>query len=278
MANIKLGVIARLEEVPGPALKRVRDLAFETCQLDCWHVELYTRQNEVAVRDAAAETGVRITALWSGYPGPHEWTIVEGPRTIGFLPEKWRKIRIKALKRAADFAVACNIPAIVTHIGFVPEDPNYPLYRRIVSATRQVAVHCRKRGIELWLETGQETPTTLLRTIQDVAAPNLWINLDPANLIMYGKANPVDALDVFGKYVRGAHAKDGLYPTEGRTLGREVPIGKGKVNFPVLIPKLYELGYKGALTIEREIEGPRQTRDIKRSRKYLRTLITKLCK
>ena len=74
---------------------------------------------------------------------------------------------------------------------------------------------------------------------------NLGINLDPANLILYGKGNPVDALDVFGKYVRDMHGKDGFYPTDGKNLGEEVPVGEGKVNFPALIAKLKELGYDG---------------------------------
>ena len=131
---------------------------------------------------------------------------------------------------------------------------------------------CRGLGVEFWFETGQETPVTLLRTIEAVAADNLGVNLDTANLILYGKANPVDALDVFGRHVRGVHAKDGLYPTGGTELGKEVPLGQGKVNFPALIPKLKSLGYAGPLTIEREISGPQQFHDIKAGVEFLRPL------
>ena len=123
--------------------------------------------------------------------------------------------------------------------------------------------------MQFWFETGQETPITLLRTIEDVGTGNMGINLDPANLLMYGKANPVDALDVFGKYVTGVHAKDGEYPTNGRDLGVEMPLGEGRVNFQVLIPKLKALGYTGALTIEREISGPQQNEDIRRAMELL---------
>jgi sugar phosphate isomerase/epimerase len=117
---------------------------------------------------------------------------------------------------------------------------------------------------------------TLLRAIEDVAMDNLGINLDPANLILYGKGNPVDALDVIGKYVAGVHAKDGLYPSDGRALGCEVPLGEGKVNFPVLIPKLCRLGFRGALTIEREISGPQQVRDIRRGKKFLEGIVRRI--
>ena len=128
-------------------------------------------------------------------------------------------------------------------------------------------------GQNFLFETGQETPVTLKRLIMDTGLKNVGINLDPANLIMYGKANPVDALDVFGEYVMGVHAKDGKYPTNGNELGVETRIGEGKVNFPAFIAKLKEVGYDGAVTIEREISGEEQIRDIKESITYLNDLI-----
>ena len=116
---------------------------------------------------------------------------------------------------------------------------------------------------------------TLLRTIEDLGMPNLGINFDTANVILYGKGNPLDALDVFGKYVKCLHAKDGLYPTNGRQLGKEVPVGQGKSQYEKLIPKLYEMGFKGDLIIEREITGEQQTKDIVKTIVYLNKLIDK---
>ena len=276
MPKLKLGVLVPLRPDPRESLDKVVRLGLPTCQVCTWEAELYARGNASALRAAMREARVEVTALWAGYPGPRVWNLVEGPATIGLVPSKWRGIRVKALKRAARFAADCGIDSIVTHVGFLPEDPNDAAYGETVKAVRQVARCCEKVGVEFWFESGQETPTTLLRTIQDVGAANLGINLDPANLIVYGKANPVDALDVFGKHVRGVHAKDGFYPTDGRSLGREVPLGKGKVSFPVLIPKLYKLGFRGALTIEREISGPQQIRDIKSARKLLEAIVKKL--
>ena len=102
---------------------------------------------------------------------------------------------------------------------------------------------------------------------------NLGVNLDPANLLMYGKGNAIDALDVLGEYVRGVHAKDGEYPVDGRELGMEKPVGQGRVNFPMLLNKLKAIGYKGALTIEREISGEEQIKDIIETKKLLENLI-----
>ena len=138
------------------------------------------------------------------------------------------------------------------------------------------ASYCKKNGQYFLFETGQETPVTLLRTIEDVGTGNLGINIDPANLLMYGKANPTDALDVFGKYVRGVHGKDGEYPTNGRHLGAEKPMGEGRVNFPVFIAKLKEIGYDGAITIEREIEGEEQIRDIINAKALLEGIFAEL--
>ena len=126
-----------------------------------------------------------------------------------------------------------------------------------------------------WFETGQETPVTLLRVIERAGVDNLGINLDAGNLILYGKGNPLDALDVFGKYVKNLHAKDGLYPTNGRELGKEVAVGEGKSEYKKLIPRLYEIGFRGEVVIEREIEGEQQTRDIIKTIKLLRKLIAK---
>jgi sugar phosphate isomerase/epimerase len=193
--------------------------------------------------------------------------------TLGLVPTAYRDKRLDELKRASDFAKAAEVPSITTHVGFIPENPYDQIYNELVVALAHLANYCKRNGQDFCFETGQETPMTLLRTIEDVGTDNLGINLDPANLIIYGKANPVDALDVFGKYVKGVHAKDAVYPTTGRQNGKEKPLGDGKVNFPVLIPKLKGLGYTGALTIEREITGPQQIEDIKKAIKLLETLI-----
>ena len=125
-------------------------------------------------------------------------------------------------------------------------------------------------------ETGQETPITLMRMLHDIGSEYLGINLDPANLLLYGKANPVDAVDIFGKKIRGVQGKDGLYPTCPGELGQETKIGDGRVNYPEFLKKLIRLGYQGDITIEREISGEEQIRDILFAKRYLSELIEKL--
>jgi L-ribulose-5-phosphate 3-epimerase len=268
--GMRLGVIVHMGKDPEGALARVHELGLPTCQagISDYEPEMVTR-----LKNALDRYGIEATALNTAGPGPAVWDFDKGPLTIGLVPRQYRRARIDHLKRASDFAKKCGIPALHTHCGFIPENPNDPVYRETVQAIREVVSHCKGNGQMFLYETGQETPITLLRMMQDVNLDNQGINLDPANLILYGKANPVDALDVFGTLVRGVHAKDGLYPTDPHRLGEEVPIGQGKVGFPRLIQRLKELNYRGPITIEREIEGPQQTEDIRKAKAYLEGLI-----
>ncbi len=267
---MRLGLFVGIDKDPAAALAKVHDLGFPTCQVG---IEDFSPAMESGLRNAIQRYGIEVTALDSLGPGPHVWDFYQGPLTIGLVPRQYRRQRIDHFKRASNFAKKLGIPAFHTHNGFVPENPNDPVYKETVEAIREVVTHCKANGQMVFYETGQETPTTLLRTIQDVGADNQYVNLDTANLILYGNGNPVDALDVIGKLVRGVHAKDGMFPTDPKQLGMEVPIGKGKVDFPKVVQRLKDLGYTGAITIEREISGPEQIEDIKKSKAYLEKLI-----
>lgn len=270
---MKLGVMAPLANEPENELKLVKEYGLPTCQTVCWQPELFTPAIAERLVIAADKNDVTITTLWVGTPGPHIWDFIKGPISIGLVPPEYRQMRLEVLKQGADFAALIGVPSITTHAGFIPENLTNSLYPDVITALRDIVEYCGNLGLEFWFETGQETPVVLLRVIEELGYPNLGINLDPANLLMYGKANPLDALEVFGHYVKGVHAKDGEYPTNGRQLGVEKKLGQGRVNFPVFIEKLKTLDYKGALTIEREISGPQQIEDIKYAIKYLTTLI-----
>jgi L-ribulose-5-phosphate 3-epimerase len=267
---LRLGLIIGIGKDPDGAIAKVRELGLPTCQAfaDEFDPELATR-----LRQALDQYQIEPTSLVVGGPGKEVWDFYEGPLTIGLVPRGTREARIAHIKKASDFAKKCGIHAVQTHCGFIPENPNDHVYKEVVAAIREVAGYCKRNGQNLRYETGQETPITLVRTMQDVGLDNQGVNFDLANLILYGKANPVDAIELLGPYVQGIHAKDGMWPGNPKELGQEVPIGKGRVDFPRIVDRLKQLNYRGAVTIEREISGPQQVEDVRQAKAYLEKLI-----
>ena len=229
------------------------------------------------INKAIEKFGIRVTAFWCGWEGRRVWDFYEGQLTLGLVPTDYRVERMKMILEGSDFAKKIHVTDLATHVGFMPENPYDPKYEEVLVACKTIVAKCKENGQNFLFETGQETPVTLKRAIQDIEKAlgkgNVGINLDPANLLMYGKANPVDALEVFGEYVMGIHGKDGKYPTDGHHLGDEVPLGQGKVNYPAFIAKLKEVGYEGDITIEREIDGDEQKKDIRMAKDLLDKLI-----
>lgn len=270
---MNIGVLFQLEKDIDVEMGKVAAMGLDSCQITCWNMDIMTPEKAEEVKAASRKHGVKVSTFWCGYSGERIWNFIDGPRTLGIVPEDMRAVRTEELKKGSDFAKLLGVDQMATHAGFLPECPTDPQYPGVIASLREIAERCRDNGQYFLFETGQETPTTILRVIEDVGTGNLGINLDPANLLMYGKANPVDSLRVIGKYVRDVHAKDGEYPTCGRELGVEKALGEGSVNFPALIKGLKECGYDGAITIEREISGEKQIADIKRAISILRELI-----
>ncbi len=255
MSKLDIGVLVQLTEDPEPKISLVNELGLDSCQICTWDIAKCTDETGQRLTAAREKHAVRVSTFWAGYSGPAVWNFIEGPSTIGLVPEQYRAGRTEELKRAATWAAQFGLPSITTHVGFLPEDPNDVLYTGTVEALKDICQHCKDAGIDFLFETGQETPVTLLRTIERIGLDNVGINLDTANVILYGKGNPVDSLDVFGKYVRDLHIKDGFFPTCGDKLGEQVPLGEGKVDFAAVVAGLKALGYTGPLTIECECGG-----------------------
>lgn len=272
---MKLGVQIILDKKSDivEKIRKVKELGFEWCQIVCWHMDLYTDENAERINAACKAYGVSISSFWAGWSGPKYWNFIDGPVTLGIVPPDYRYQRTQELLLGSDFAKKLGVNKIATHVGFVPENPSDPNYQPLVSTIKYIASYCKANGQYFLFETGQETPVTLLRLFEDTGCDNLGVNYDTANLILYGKANPVDGLSVIGKYVMDMHAKDGTYPTTGRGLGHQTQIGEGDVDFPAVFKKLKSIGYEGHVTIEREISGEQQILDIIESKKYLEGLI-----
>lgn len=272
---MKIGVCVSygdIETMPAK-FQTLREQGFDNCQLISWSPARWTDENAEKLNEMLKEYGVTVSAFWCGWEGPCTWNFYEGQKNLGLVPPEYREMRIKNLCDGADFAKKLGVENVVTHMGFIPENPNDPEFVPFCNAVKRVADHLKENDQWLLFETGQETPVTMLRCFETAGADNLGVNLDTANLILYGRANPVDALDVFGKYVRNLHAKDGLYPVNGHDLGHETAIGQGKVDFYGVIKGLHEHGYDGYITIEREITGEQQAKDILAAKEYLASIV-----
>lgn len=275
MKAYPIGVMIRLEKDSDVEneIRKAKDMELDSCQICIWDTSLFRNAEYAArVKAAIANTGFRVSGLWAGWSGPCEWNFTSGPSTIGLVPPAYRYARLNELKAASDFAGLVGIDRVITHVGFLPENPDDVDFVGTVSALRWLCKAMKAKNQYFLFETGQETPVTMLRTIQAIGTDNLGINFDTANLLLYGKANSLDALDVFGKYVMDTHIKDGFYPTDGMSLGKQVPVGEGKANVAAVVRKLDEIGYHGTMTIEREITGEQQIHDIVATRDYLRKI------
>ena len=274
LKSMALGLLVNPFGAPEATIRRVHDLGFSNCFLSLdGYINGFTPELAAQMRELLARHAVTATTVEVVGPEPLVWDFLRGPATIGLVPPQTRAARIDALCQASDFAKRIGVAQVQTHCGFIPENPDDSLYAGTVEAIRTVAQHCQGNGQHFLMETGQETPTTMSRMIRDVGLSNLAVGLDTANLILYGKANPVDAVEILGPHIRSIHAKDGLWPTDPSKLGEEVLIGKGLVDFRTVFTKLHRLGYAGAVTIERETSGAGQIEDVRQEKLYLEGIL-----
>jgi|SRR5579875_921416 len=221
-----------------------------------------------------AEHFTVVTAVCS-YVGEDYTDVASVAATVGLVPANTRAERIARTKAVSDVARALAIDSVACHIGFVPHEPGDAVYEQIRDVARELCDYCGANGQSFTLETGQEPAKVLLRFLADVDRPNLKINFDPANMILYGTGDPIEALDVLAKHVVSVHCKDGDWPPmdQPRALGEERPLGEGSVDVPAFISKLKDIGYRGVLNIEREnVEETRRAADIRKAIRLLRRL------
>ncbi len=274
-----IGVFASLDAGLGVKLEVARELGVPTIQLHAPHQQTRTKANAEAFLKKLADYGIRLTAVFGGFEGESYANIPTVDRTVGLVPPGTRAARLAEMKEISDFAKLLGCPVIALHLGFVPHDAETTLYQEILAITRELCDYAAANGQALHLETGQETAASLLQFIGDVQRDNLYINFDPANMILYGSGEPIEALRMVGKFVRSIHCKDGTWAAKpGQEWGREVPLGDGDVGMEHYLRTLKEIGYEGPLTIEREIpqEPARQKAEIGHAVRLLTELRAKV--
>lgn len=222
-------------------------------------------KTQAAWKSALAAEQFTVVTVFAAFNGESYADIPTVQRTVGFIPPATRAEREKRMLEASDFAAALGIPGIATHIGFVPENSSDADYIAVRDMVRRICDRAAAHNQTFALETGQEPAATLLHFFKDVGRANLSVNFDPANMILYGTGDPIEALGVLARHVISVHAKDGDWPPKGQpgALGTEKPLGQGAVGMERFVGKLKQIGYKNPLNIEREIPDHQQRlRDI----------------
>lgn len=225
---------------------------------------------------ALARHNFTIVTMFAAYNGESYADIPTVERTVGFIPPATRAERLQRTLELSDFASSLGVSSIACHVGFVPHDKSNPDYIAVRDMVRRVCDYAATRGQTFALETGQEPAAVLLDFFVDVARPNLKINFDPANMILYGSGDPIEAVRTLGAHVTTVHAKDGDWPDKSKpgALGTERPLGQGSVGMQKFVDTLKSIGYHGPLCIERETESQdERIRDMRAAVPYLQSLI-----
>ncbi len=261
-----IGIFTSIDAGFGVRLQVAAELGVPTIQIHAPHRESRTQETARDFLDQLDDTGIRLTAVFGGFDGESYSDIPTVEQTVGLVPANTRDSRLIEMFEISDFATHLNCDVVALHLGFVPHDTTDSSYRGIVECTQLLCNHCRSNSQNLHLETGQETAADLIQFIDDVACDNLFVNFDPANMILYGTGEPIQALQLLGDRVHSVHCKDATWAENpGREWGQEMPLGQGDVGMHSYLETLRKIGYEGPLTIEREIpqDPERQKEEIR---------------
>jgi sugar phosphate isomerase/epimerase len=274
LAPLEVGVMFWGDAAPHEKIRYIKSLGVACGQIGMAGDADLSRAAAEAWRDALRAEGFTLVTVFAAYTGESYADIPTVQQTVGFIPPAMRAEREARTLQLSDFAAVLGVPSIACHIGFVPHDRAHPDYVAVREMVRRVCDKAASNGQTFALETGQEPAATLKQFLGDTGRANLKINFDPANMILYGTGDPIEALEVVKEHVVSVHCKDGDWPPQGvpGALGTEQPLGKGSVGIPRFVAKLKEIGYTGALTIEREVHGEQQRLDILSAIELLRSL------
>lgn len=280
MNNFKIGIMSDgLRLPPLDGIRKAAELGAQGVQIYTVRGEMspdnLTPERRAALRELVGDLGMVISALCGDMGG--------GFRRAENNPEK-----IEISKKIVDLAVDLGTNVVTTHIGVTPEDRQDPIYKIMLSACRELADYAAERQVTFAIETGPEQAVVLKQFLDDVGSSGLGVNLDPANLVMVVADDPAEAVYTLKDYIVHTHAKDGIKTGDGdpraiyhgkdydfdstAVFFKEVPLGEGGVDWPRYLKALKDIGYKGFLTIEREV-GENPASDISKAVDFLRKQI-----
>lgn len=233
-------------------VEKVRALGLSHVQLAVGEIAALPDADQDRAIGLINDSGLTVTATMVSYPGEDYASINAVRRTGGLLPdERWPE-REQLTLAAAAFTAKMGVRMMSTHIGFIPP-PSHRDYETIVGRIGSLAKPLRDGGIDLLMETGQEPASELLQFLNNLHVKNFGVNFDPANMLLYGSGDPIDAIKTLGRHIRHVHVKDAIKSKNpGIDWGTEVPFGDGQVPHADFVHALKAIGYAGPLVIERE--------------------------
>ncbi|MBI4659938.1 MAG: sugar phosphate isomerase/epimerase [Verrucomicrobia bacterium] len=221
--------------------------------------------------EECSQAGVQIASGMFGCVGEDYSTMDSIRRTGGIVPDSTWDQNWKNIQSTAEIAQRLNLKLVTFHAGFLPHEEKDPAYAKLLHRLRMVADLFAARGLDLALETGQETASTLNGFLMSLGRPNVGVNFDPANMILYDKGNPIEALRTLGSWLKQCHIKDANKTRTPGAWGDEVVVGTGQVNWREFFKALEERSFKGWLSIEREA-GHQRVQDIQAAHKFIVSL------
>jgi L-ribulose-5-phosphate 3-epimerase len=227
-----------------------------------------------AIGAELADAGIEIASGMFGTVGEDYTSLETIQRTGGVVQDEHWEANLDSAREVVEACGSLGLDLVSFHAGFLPEDPSDPDYAKLIDRLRTLATLFADAGIDLAFETGQEEAEILARFLDDLAAPNVGVNFDPANMILYAKGDPVAGLEILLPYLKQVHIKDAVLTTEPGTWGNEVVVGTGQVNWPAFLEVLDEAQYGSAIVIEREA-GDTRLADIRAAKNHLESILKK---
>jgi sugar phosphate isomerase/epimerase len=202
-----------------------------------------------------------------------DYTTLESIRlTGGLVPDATWEQNWSNAQTTVKTAQRLGLKFVMFHAGFVPHDRQNPTFAKLVERIRKVARLFAVAGITLGCETGQETGPDLNSFLEYLDDPNVAVNFDPANMILYNNGNPIEALRLVGPHVKSCHLKDGILTKTPGSWGEEAAVGTGQVNWPMFFETMAEINFKGYFCFERE-GGNQRLEDIRSGREFVEKLL-----
>ena len=236
-----------------PELQRLVDqLGVSVVQIACGDPHHAAWDEGDAMPAAALKAGFQMSGTMFGFPGEDYTTPQTIQKTGGFGNPATRPERLERYKWALDRTKSLGLSDMMLHAGFLPESGE-PDRKPFLDTLAKVSDLAKAKGITIAFETGQETADLLRRTLDDLKCPNLKVNFDPANMLLYDMGDPIRAVEILGPDIRSVHVKDANRPKVPGQWGEEVPLGRGQANIKQFVTTLKKVGYRGPLCIEREV-------------------------